>query len=356
MNNSLNSLIIDDYDDRPFNTYDIYGAHEFSSNDVVPPLKNNDIFQFHGYIEDIHVSKPLSLSEVDYLCTIASIATEYSAERPFVFKCVRRCDLAMTSVWFHIEIFQTNVQNELHVQFYYIDGSYQFFQSTFYMFKKYLINASYVELQGLQHEIVRKDLEILEPHGCKLLHFGEIISTDCESFSKVHPGILKPPSLSEVADDWDAVLRFAPKCKRSSISIATNYVLKGTPVPSHCVDFIINSFAQNESLCIEVMGFLVAAITCDPIPEYENPDGSEYKLEIHPDTLVKITRFITSSKGELFKRHALRFLFAAAIRRPTYDALFNADVVSFLNDASSFLWESNKMFCHSILQELNREE
>jgi hypothetical protein len=364
--NSVNDDIITLEDVRELGTlttltrrelYDQYDdVREISSNDV-PPFENT--FVFIGDIEDIHVAKPVSQSvqlrdRILKLCSIASIAVD--VENPFRLRCVRRCDIAMTTVKFYIEIFQTD-GDLIHIRFYYTYSAYQFFYSTFMMFKKHLINASDEELQNIQRKIVSKDLELLKPDGpSPLLHFEEIISTDIESFSKVHPGIIEPPSLSEVAKLWEQYTRVEPRSLISTlgprfiISAATGLTLKHTPVPSYFIDFIINSYAESETLQIEVMGFLVAAMTCDPFFDYDStPD---YKLEIHPETLIKISVMIASGKGELFKRHALRFLYAAVIRRPTYDALFceNEMIMSFLNDVSSFLWESNKMFCEAILE------
>jgi hypothetical protein len=332
-----------------------------------PSLIDESSFVFKGIVE--HISVSITVTEVIQLreeilkiCNLLSVAAVVSEDKEFRFDCVRRCDLTMTTVCFHIEIFQTPDQNKLHVRFLYIDGSYEYFQRTYHMINKILTSDNIDE--NLQRVIFNKDILVLHPYESKLTHFGEYISTDCKSYYKVHPGVSEPLSIDKVEQEWSMLKNYFQNMMLSGLDGAISLALKGTPVPSEFIEFVMNSYMNKFTLdangfTIELLGFLVAAITCNPLRKYENPNGSQYLLQIDPITLGKIIEVITSTlnKGELCKRHALRFLYAAAVRLPTYTELFNNDSVrTFLNEViHDSSWDSNKMFSKKIIEILNED-
>ncbi len=326
----------------------------------VPSVKDESFWTFPGNLENIRVSIPLSKAmqlrnQIFKIWDLLSVACIISEHNPFVFKCVRRCDFAMTTVFFSIGIFQVENADEMNLEFEYIDGSYQFFQKTFYMFYEIgLDDSSSIYINELQGSIFAKDLSVLHPFAVRLLHFSEDVSTSDESFSKLHPGITEPPSLKDVAWHWNCMKKYIQNNPIEGLCCATEKPLKGTPVPPDFIEFVMNSkISGNKHLLIELLGFLVAAICCDPIKKYENPDGTQYLLHIEPNTIGKICEVIvrTLSNGELCKRHALRFLYAAVVRLPAYTELFNDSIKTFLNDVvNGDSWNSNKMFSMEILK------
>jgi hypothetical protein len=369
-------------EEETFHIYDVLLKNENGNNGnngnneniPEPPFDTGDFFP-KSYLEHTSVSKPPSevmqlKQQLFEICSLLSVAIDKYAykngKNEFVYECVRRCDLAMTTVWFLIEIFKTQDPNKMDVRFLYVDGSYPFFHKTYMIMNKLLSG----DTNDLQRIIFDKDTLILHPYECKLLHFDEDVSTDCESFSKVHPGILEPLTSDELEEYWKDwvgsskipyLTQYFLINMRSSLKCVTSLPLKGTPVPSFFIEFAVNSYMNKFTLdrkgfTIELLGFLIAAITCCPIPEYENLDGTDYFLEIDSATIGRITEIITSTlnKGELCKRHALRFLYAVAIRLSnvsSYREFFNDPVRTFLNDVVNGLsWNSNKMFSEEIMK------
>ncbi len=295
------------------------------------------------------------------LCEALSIETVDCPNDVNKIICARRCNLLMTPVWFIIKINKI-INGEIGLGFVHVEGSNEFYSKTIKTICEKLPYINLNVLENLTNNINDLDLNILKPNESKMFYvLDTVVSTDGNSYTKIHPGLHKPLSLENRNSLWNILKDFIFRSNLpvSELERATENVLAGNPIPYSIFKDIIDKTYNIPDCKFQLLGFIIGTITCNPLIPYAEQDNIQglYIMNFEPETSQKIYNLILEclTDCELLKRHTLRLLYAFIIRKPHYSNIFNEYLVNEINYIANddYSWKSNRLISQEIINELN---
>ncbi len=336
------------------------------NNDSLRILKQNNSFNNKYYMFDkVFINKKIDeyeiiKSNILELCKVLSVETVISSNNKNEIICSRRCDLLMTPVGFTIEICQSE-DGKIILGFFHIGGSEKFYSKTIKIISKLLLNIEQIELNQLTNTTIEQDLLVLHPNRSKMIHFDEILSTDDGSYIKIHPhpGLRCPLTIEQRNEEWNYLVNYFDQNPHKGLIDIMENLLQGNPIPQNIFEEIINKTFNNSNYKFELLGLIIATITCNPLILYTEQDNIQglYIINFNSDIFQKIYNLILEclSDCELLKRNALRLVYSFVIRKSAYDRFFDNNLINVLNNIvnDNKSWYSNKLISKRIITKLN---